>query len=130
VQGWPFATPFGAAGPGPCLRGDADRTVRLGRQALTRVPAADPLKRFLTYWILARADWLRGDLGAAEHALASLVSTVRAAGEYFLTMTVCWELGQVRCASPPRVAIPAAVPRLAARGPSPDPARRSGDLQG
>jgi len=81
-----------------CLRGDAERTVRLGRQVLARVPAVDPLKRFLTGWILARADWLRGDLGTAERALASLVGTVRSAGEYFLTMTVCWELSRVQCA--------------------------------
>jgi LuxR family maltose regulon positive regulatory protein len=81
-----------------CLRGDADRTIRLARQVLTRVPAVDPIKRFLAGWILARADWLRGDLAEAERALADLVGTVRAANEYFLTMTVYWELGRVQYA--------------------------------
>jgi LuxR family maltose regulon positive regulatory protein len=80
------------------LRGDADRTTQLGRQVLTRVPVVDPLRRFFVDLNLARADWLRGDLGEAERVLAHLVSTVRAAREYYLTMTVCWELGRVQCA--------------------------------
>ena len=80
------------------LRGDADRATQLARQVLTRVPAADTLEPFFADWILARADWLRGNLEAAEHALANLVGTVHAASEYYLTMAVCWELGRVQCA--------------------------------
>jgi LuxR family maltose regulon positive regulatory protein len=80
------------------LRGDADRAAQLARQVLTRAPTADNLGPFFAGWILARADWLRGDLGAAEHALTNLVGTVQAAREYYLTMAVCWELGRVQCA--------------------------------
>jgi LuxR family transcriptional regulator, maltose regulon positive regulatory protein len=80
------------------LRGDADRTTQLARQVLTRVPAVDRFTRFFADWNLARADWLRGDLGAAERALASLVSAVRATSEYRLTMVICWDLGRVQCA--------------------------------
>jgi LuxR family transcriptional regulator, maltose regulon positive regulatory protein len=78
------------------LRGNADRATQLARQVLTRVPAADRVTRFFADWNLARADWLRGDLAAAEHALADLVGTVRAAREYYLTMAVCWDLGRVQ----------------------------------
>jgi LuxR family maltose regulon positive regulatory protein len=80
------------------LRGDADHAVQLARQVLTSAPAADSLRNFFADWILARADWLRGDLDAAEHALTDLVGTAQAAREYYLTMAVCWELGRVQCA--------------------------------
>jgi LuxR family transcriptional regulator, maltose regulon positive regulatory protein len=80
------------------LRGDADRTIQLARQVLARVPAVDPLRRFFADWNLARANWLRGDLGEAERGLAPLVGTARANKEYFLTMAVCWDLGRVQAA--------------------------------
>jgi LuxR family transcriptional regulator, maltose regulon positive regulatory protein len=80
------------------LRGDADRTIQLAPQVLTRVPVVDPLMRFFADWNLARADWLRGDLDRAERALAGLAGTARAASEYRLTMAVCWDLGHVQYA--------------------------------
>jgi LuxR family transcriptional regulator, maltose regulon positive regulatory protein len=80
------------------LRGDAGRTIQHARQVLTRVPAVDRFTRFFAEWNLARADWLQGDLGEAERALVNLAGTVRATGEYRLTMVICWDLGRVQCA--------------------------------
>lgn len=42
------------------------------------------------------ADWLRGRLGQAERALADVVAERRAAGEDYLAMRVCYDLGQVQ----------------------------------
>jgi LuxR family transcriptional regulator, maltose regulon positive regulatory protein len=47
-------------------------------------------------WNLAVADWLRGRLGEAEQALAEVVTERRAAGEGYLAMRVCYDLGQVQ----------------------------------
>jgi LuxR family transcriptional regulator, maltose regulon positive regulatory protein len=75
------------------LRGDADATIRLARQVLARLPAGEARLRFHAEWNLARAHWLNGELGAAEHAQAELAAA-RPAGE-FLVMHVCWERGLV-----------------------------------
>ena len=45
---------------------------------------------------LAVADWLRGQLGQAERSLAEVLAERRAAGEGFLAMRVCYDLGQVQ----------------------------------
>ncbi|MGI8450608.1 MAG: LuxR C-terminal-related transcriptional regulator [Streptosporangiaceae bacterium] len=42
------------------------------------------------------ADWLRGRLGPAERDLAEALAERRAAGEGFLAMRVCYDLGQVQ----------------------------------
>ena len=47
-------------------------------------------------WNLAGADWLRGRLARAEHALAEVVAERRAAGEGFMAMLVGYDLGQVQ----------------------------------
>jgi ATP/maltotriose-dependent transcriptional regulator MalT len=76
------------------LRGDADGTIRLARQALARLPAAEGRLRLNAEWNLARAFWLNGDLGEAEQALAKLAAAAQPADEN-LTMHVCWERGLV-----------------------------------
>jgi LuxR family maltose regulon positive regulatory protein len=78
------------------LRGDADRAVAFDRQALAHLGEGDWLLRSLVGWNLAVADWLRGRLGSAEHALAEVVAERQAAGEGYLAMRVCYDLGQVQ----------------------------------
>ena len=80
------------------LRGDADRAIRLVRQVLARLPAGERVLRFNADWNLARAHWVNGELGDAGHMLAGLVATAQAAGEYYLALAVCWELGRVQSA--------------------------------
>jgi ATP/maltotriose-dependent transcriptional regulator MalT len=80
------------------LRGDAARAVECDRQAMTHLGEDDWLLRSMVAWNLAVADWLRGRLGPAEHALADLVTERLAAGEGFLSLIVCYDLGQVRLA--------------------------------
>jgi ATP/maltotriose-dependent transcriptional regulator MalT len=75
------------------LRGDAEGTVRFARQVLARPPAGEGGLRFHVEWNLARASWLNGELGEAEHALAELTAA-RSAGE-FQVMAVSWDHGMV-----------------------------------
>jgi LuxR family maltose regulon positive regulatory protein len=78
------------------LRGDPARAVDCARQALAHLGEEDGLVRFGIAWHLAVADWQRGRLAQAEHALAELAAERRAAGEGFLAMRVCYDLGQVQ----------------------------------
>jgi len=78
------------------LRGDAEGTIRLARQVLARLPAGESMLRFNVEWNLARAHWLSGELGEAEHALAELAAA-QPAGE-FQALGVCWDHGLVLCA--------------------------------
>jgi LuxR family maltose regulon positive regulatory protein len=78
------------------LRGDADTTIWLASQLLARLPAGESVPRFNAERNLARASWLNGELGEAEHALAELAAA-RPAGEN-LALAVCWERGRVLCA--------------------------------
>src|SRR5215469_16781889 len=79
-------------------RGDPARAADLDAQALAHLGEEDWLLRSQVAWNLAGVDWLRGRLAQAEHALAVLVAERRAAGEGYLAMRVCYELGQVQCA--------------------------------
>jgi LuxR family transcriptional regulator, maltose regulon positive regulatory protein len=78
------------------LRGDAEGTIGLAHQVLARLPAGGEGGglRFNAEWNLARAFWLNGELGQAEHALAGLTAAAQPAGEN-LAMAVRWEHGQV-----------------------------------
>src|SRR5215468_10061893 len=78
------------------LRGDPARAVDCARQALAHLGEEDGLVRFAATLHLAVADWQQGRLAQAEHALAGLVAERRAAGEGYLAMRVCYELGQVQ----------------------------------
>ena len=77
------------------LRGDADRAVAFDHEALEHLAESDWLLRSLVAWNLAVADWLRGRLGSAEHGLAEVVAERQAAGEGYLAMRPCYDLGQV-----------------------------------
>jgi LuxR family transcriptional regulator, maltose regulon positive regulatory protein len=78
------------------FRGDAERAVAFDRQALSHLDEGDWLLRSQVRWNLAGADWLRGRLTRAEHALAEVVAERRAAGEGFMAMLVGYDLGQVQ----------------------------------
>jgi LuxR family maltose regulon positive regulatory protein len=78
------------------MRGDADGAIRLVRQVLGRLPAQERVLRFNAEWNLARAHWLNGELGKAGHAFTELAAAAQAAGEHYLMLTVCWELGRVQ----------------------------------
>jgi ATP/maltotriose-dependent transcriptional regulator MalT len=77
-------------------RGDPARAVEFDRLALMHLGGEDWLLRSQVAWNLAGADWLRGRLAQAEHALAELAAERRAADEGYLAMRVCYELGQVQ----------------------------------
>jgi LuxR family transcriptional regulator, maltose regulon positive regulatory protein len=78
------------------LRGDAALAAGYDRQALAQLGEDEWLMRSMVRWNLAVADWLRGALGPAEHGLAEVVAERRAAGEGYLAMEVCYDLGQVQ----------------------------------
>jgi LuxR family transcriptional regulator, maltose regulon positive regulatory protein len=78
------------------FRGDAERAVAFDQQALQQLGEGDWLLRSQVHWNLAGADWLRGRLAQAEHALAEVVAERRAAGEGFMAMLVGYDLGQVQ----------------------------------
>ena len=79
------------------LRGDAERTAEFAQQALTHLTDADRTLRHFARYYLAMADWLRGRLVEAEHALAGLAAEQVAAGARYL-VPLYHDLGQVRCA--------------------------------
>jgi LuxR family maltose regulon positive regulatory protein len=72
--------------------------VDLDRQALTHLGESDWLLRSQVAWNLAVADWVCGRLGSAEHVLAEVVAERHVAGEGFLALFVCYDLGQVQLA--------------------------------
>jgi LuxR family maltose regulon positive regulatory protein len=77
------------------LRGDAERTAEFAQQALTHLTDADRTLRHFARYYLAMADWLRGRLVEAEHALAGLAAEQVAAGARYL-VPLYHDLGQVR----------------------------------
>ena len=78
------------------LRGDPALAASYNRQALELLGEQDWLMRSMVRWNMAGADWLRGRLGQAERDLAEVLTERRAAGEGFLAMRVCYDLGQVQ----------------------------------
>ncbi len=78
------------------LRGDAALASGYNRQALAELGDEDRGMRSLIQANLAVVDWLRGQLGPAERSLAEVLAERRAAGEGFLAMRVCYDLGQVQ----------------------------------
>jgi ATP/maltotriose-dependent transcriptional regulator MalT len=78
------------------LRGDAARAVDFDQQATGYLGEEDWLLRSQVAWNLAAAHWLRGELGEADRALADVVAERVAAGEGYLAMRVCYDLGQVQ----------------------------------
>ena len=78
------------------LRGDAALATDYNRQTLAELGDEDSVMRSFVRWNLAGADWLRGRLGPAERDLAEVLAERRVAGEGFLAIRVCYDLGQVQ----------------------------------
>ncbi len=80
------------------LRGDAALATDYNRQILAQLGDEDSVMRSYVRWNLAGADWLLGRLGPAERDLTEVLAERRVAGEGFLAIRVCYDLGQVQCA--------------------------------
>ena len=78
------------------LRGNAALATDYNRQTLAELGDEDSVMRSFVRWNLAGADWLRGRLGQAERDLAEVLAERRVAGEGFLAIRVCYDLGQVQ----------------------------------
>jgi ATP/maltotriose-dependent transcriptional regulator MalT len=80
------------------LRGDAESTARFASQALARLGQDEWALDSIIRTQLAVADWLRGRLDEAEHALMSITDRWRAAGEHAIALRGYYLLGQVQSA--------------------------------
>ena len=78
------------------LRGNAALATDYNGQTLAELGDEDSVMRSFVRWNLAGADWLRGRLGPAERDLAEVLAERRVAGEGFLAIRVCYDLGQVQ----------------------------------
>src|SRR6266498_1181452 len=78
------------------LRGDAERTTELVRQAQAQLAEDERGPRISVRWNLAQADWMRGRLADAERAFAAIVVDGREAGEPHLTLTAGSVLGRIQ----------------------------------
>ena len=78
------------------LRGDAEGTHAFASQAQAEIGAGEAMLAFITQGHLAVADWLRGRLAEAEHALSSSIGQWRAAGHRNLIGWGSHHLGQVQ----------------------------------
>jgi LuxR family maltose regulon positive regulatory protein len=78
------------------LRGDADRAIAFGRQALAEIGEGEWLLDSISRGYLDIAEWLGGRLPAAERAFTVSLARWRAAGERFVAVRVCELLGQVQ----------------------------------
>jgi MalT-like TPR region len=58
----------------------------------------DPLTRAVVDWSRAQADWLSGQLAAAERSLTRSVAGYRAAGVPVQAAAVCYDLARVQYA--------------------------------
>jgi LuxR family maltose regulon positive regulatory protein len=78
------------------LRGDAERTTELVRQAQAHLVEDERGPRISVRWNLAQADWMRGRLAEAERAFAGIVAEGREAEEPHLTLTASSVLGRIQ----------------------------------
>ena len=69
------------------FRGDAEATAVLAARVLTESGAGESLAGSIAEGFLAVAEWLRGDLAAAERAFVSRIAAFRAAGQH---TTAAW----------------------------------------
>ena len=77
-------------------RGDAEGMRAFGERALAHLTDNDLAQRRQADWFLAVADWQRGRLAEAEHALETVVAGQRAIGEGYMATRPACDLGQVR----------------------------------
>jgi len=78
------------------LRGDPARVLECARKALAQLGDGDSYLRLLVRSSFVAADWLRGDLDQAEHGLADVVAERQSAGEGYLAMRACYDLGRMQ----------------------------------
>jgi LuxR family transcriptional regulator, maltose regulon positive regulatory protein len=78
------------------LRGDADHTVAFARRALAEAGEGERMVESHAGGYLAMADWLGGRLEEAERGLSSSIAGWRAAGERYLAVRGCHQLGQMQ----------------------------------
>jgi len=79
------------------LRGDTARALECNRQALAQLGDGDSyLHLMVPSGFVAAADWLCGQLEQAERLLAEVVAERRSAGEGFLAMRACYDLGLIQ----------------------------------
>jgi LuxR family maltose regulon positive regulatory protein len=76
--------------------GDAEQIAVFGHQALAYLTEDDRAQRRQAAWFLAVADWQRGRLAEAEHALGGIVAEQRAAGWRYMAARPACDLGQVQ----------------------------------
>ena len=77
-------------------RGDTAAVVEYSRKALAQLDDGDSYLRLLVRSSFVWADWLRGDLEQAERGLADVVAERRSAGEGYLAMRACYDLGLIQ----------------------------------
>ena len=78
------------------LHGDAEETAAFASQAQAESGEGEWLLNSAIQGFLAVADWLRGRLAEAEHALASSIDAWRVADQFTLTAWGVHHLGQVQ----------------------------------
>ena len=78
------------------LRGDAEGTAAFAARARAEIGEGEWMLDSRIRWHVALAEWLRGDLAEAEHALTSVIARWRAAGDPGLAGPSCHLLGQVQ----------------------------------
>jgi LuxR family transcriptional regulator, maltose regulon positive regulatory protein len=78
------------------LRGDADRAIALAEGALGELGEDEWTLVATGRGYLAVAQWLDGQLAAAERAFSSSLARRRAAGQRFVAVRVCELVGQVQ----------------------------------
>ena len=78
------------------LRGDPEGEAALARHALAQLTEQDGLLGSFVRYHLAMADWLGGLLPQAERALVEVVAERYAAGERYLAVRACHDLGHVQ----------------------------------
>ena len=79
------------------LRGDAEETAAFASRALAESGEGEWLLNSAIQGFLAVAEWLRGRLAEAEHALMSSIDGWRVAGQFTLIAWGVYHLGQVQC---------------------------------
>lgn len=77
------------------LRRDLEPTIQLGRQVLTRLPAASIFLRSAVYWTLAYAYHMSGNLREAEKAYRAAIENAQLAGSISINLIALGGLGYV-----------------------------------
>jgi LuxR family maltose regulon positive regulatory protein len=80
------------------FRGDAEATTASSSQGLAELETDEWMLGSVAHTLLAAADWLRGRLGHAEHALTSVIAQQGLTDEPDLAALTCNYLGHVQCA--------------------------------